>query len=217
MSKPTLGYWHIRGFGQPIRFLLAYLGVDYEDKLYSSLADWSADKFNLGLDFPNVPYWVEGDIRLTESKAILRYLAKEKGGSKNAFPTDPVAVRQSDMLENVVVDAWTLLARVAYINSEGEIEHFKSQAPLKYEALSKFLGKKAFLLGEQLTYVDCFFYELLHFYTCYDAEYLDPYPNLSEYKKRFEAVPEIAAYMDTPHFSSLKGCTSPDAKVPIGF
>lgn len=46
--------------GQPIRFLLAYLEVDYEDKRYSlaepphSRDEWLADKPNLGLDFPNV-------------------------------------------------------------------------------------------------------------------------------------------------------------------
>lgn len=41
--------------------LLHYLGVDFENKLYEfgpapdfSNASWLADKFNLGLDFPNV-------------------------------------------------------------------------------------------------------------------------------------------------------------------
>ena len=29
-SKPTLGYWKIRGLGAPVRYLLAYLDVDYD-------------------------------------------------------------------------------------------------------------------------------------------------------------------------------------------
>jgi hypothetical protein len=33
-SKPTLGYWKIRGLGQQIRYHLAYLGVDFEDKTF---------------------------------------------------------------------------------------------------------------------------------------------------------------------------------------
>jgi len=28
----TLGYWGFRGLAQPIRFLLAYLGVEYTEK-----------------------------------------------------------------------------------------------------------------------------------------------------------------------------------------
>lgn len=41
--------------------MLKYAGVDFEDKLYGfgsgpepTLDSWAADKFNLGLDFPNV-------------------------------------------------------------------------------------------------------------------------------------------------------------------
>ena len=33
-QKPVLGYWAIRGLGQQIRFLFAYLEVPYEDKQY---------------------------------------------------------------------------------------------------------------------------------------------------------------------------------------
>ena len=33
-TKPIVGYWAIRGLGQPIRDLLSYLGVDFENKLY---------------------------------------------------------------------------------------------------------------------------------------------------------------------------------------
>jgi len=43
-------------FGQPARYLLAYLGIDYEEKRYESSDDeaWFPVKFTLGLDFPNV-------------------------------------------------------------------------------------------------------------------------------------------------------------------
>jgi len=33
-SKPVLGYWAIRGLASPIRYLLVYLGVDFEQQLY---------------------------------------------------------------------------------------------------------------------------------------------------------------------------------------
>ena len=35
-QRPVLGYWGIKGLAQPIRILLKYLGVDYEDKVYTS-------------------------------------------------------------------------------------------------------------------------------------------------------------------------------------
>jgi hypothetical protein len=38
MSKPTLGYWAIRGMGESLRYQLAYSKVDYEMKDYFSPA-----------------------------------------------------------------------------------------------------------------------------------------------------------------------------------
>jgi len=93
---PILGYWDIRGviqsfywkyvlhflffeyqrrlilyllfkFAQPIRFILAYTGTEYDEKRYKQVvtsmepitvdrSEWLNDKPNLGLDFPNVNY-----------------------------------------------------------------------------------------------------------------------------------------------------------------
>ena len=59
-TKPTLAYWDIRGLAQPLRLVLAYAGVDFVDKRYnpSERAVWLSDKPNLGLDFPNIPYYM---------------------------------------------------------------------------------------------------------------------------------------------------------------
>lgn len=76
-SKPTLGYWNIRGLAQPIRYLLVISGADFNEKRYqfgegSSVAEiesiqknWLPDKESLGLDFPNLPYWIDGNIKVS--------------------------------------------------------------------------------------------------------------------------------------------------------
>jgi glutathione S-transferase len=78
MSKvPTLGYYDTRGLAQPIRLLLKYAGVEFNDKRYefgpgSTLAEiesirkyWLTDKSNLGLDFPNLPYYIDRDVKVS--------------------------------------------------------------------------------------------------------------------------------------------------------
>ena len=40
--------------------MLEYIGVDYEDKRLKTLDEWDQIKHSLGLDFPNVPYYIEG-------------------------------------------------------------------------------------------------------------------------------------------------------------
>ena len=47
----------------------------YEQADDLSTQDWLSKKFNLGLDFPNLPYFKDGDLSLTESIAIHRYIA----------------------------------------------------------------------------------------------------------------------------------------------
>ena len=66
-SKIKLGYWAIRGRGQVLRHLLAYTGLPWEEKTYKEPGEWFAigDKNKIDLDFPNLPYIIKGDFKLT--------------------------------------------------------------------------------------------------------------------------------------------------------
>ena len=62
--------------------MLHYCGVDFEDKLYSKGpapeldgSMWLDAKFNLGLDFPNLPHLIDGDFKISETCAIMKYVA----------------------------------------------------------------------------------------------------------------------------------------------
>ena len=81
MSTLKLAYWKMRGIAEPIRVLLHYLDIDYIEQMYElgdapdfSRDKWLSEKFNLGLEYPNLPYLFDGDCKLTESNAILRYI-----------------------------------------------------------------------------------------------------------------------------------------------
>ncbi len=78
-GKIKVGYWALRGRGQVIRHLLAYTGLDWEEVTYKQPGDWFAigDKNKLGLDFPNLPYLINGDFKLTESMAIANYIIRK--------------------------------------------------------------------------------------------------------------------------------------------
>ena len=80
MSQVTLGYWKIRGLGQHLRLLLAYTGLEFKDVQYETPEKWfGEDKPNLAFDFPNLPYLIDGEFKLTESSAIAKYIINKSG------------------------------------------------------------------------------------------------------------------------------------------
>ena len=68
--------------GAQVFYQLEHCGVKYENKYYVQAdgpsfdkSAWTDVKFTLGLDFPNLPYFMDGDYSLTETAAIHKYIA----------------------------------------------------------------------------------------------------------------------------------------------
>jgi glutathione S-transferase len=99
-NQIVLGYWAIRGLAEPSRLALHYSKTPYTDKFYVqgdgpefSRDEWLSEKQKLGLgkmisnvrsssdssrlDFSNLPYLFDGELKITQSKAILFYLGRK--------------------------------------------------------------------------------------------------------------------------------------------
>ena len=66
-SLPELGYWKIRGLASPIRMLLSYVKEEYVNTMYDTTLEvnpWVAVKEKLGLSFPNLPYYLDGPVKV---------------------------------------------------------------------------------------------------------------------------------------------------------
>ena len=94
----------------PIRYLLEYAGEDYEETRYKARDDWFGVKFEMGLDFPNVPWMEDGDVKISQSGAVLRYLA-EKHGLHGKSPKERATL---EMLAMEAFDFHMAYARVVY-------------------------------------------------------------------------------------------------------
>lgn len=90
MSKVTLGYWGIRGRAQIPRLLLAYTEAQWEDVQYTKPEEWfGKDKQALGIAFPNLPYLIEGDFKISETEAIIQYIAARSKKSDQLLGSNP--------------------------------------------------------------------------------------------------------------------------------
>lgn len=192
MSNGTLGYWDIRGLAEPIRYLLHYKNVKFEDKRYLSYDSWQNDKFQLNLDFPNLPYYIDDNVKLTQSTAILRYLARkhELDGK-----TEEEKVR-AVLAEQQIIDFRTSMIRTCYNHEFEKIKpEFVKHVPTQLKLFVNFLGDRKFLTGENVTYVDFMAYETFDFYRLLIPTVLNEFPSLKAYQDRIENLPELQGYL----------------------
>ncbi|CAN7985222.1 unnamed protein product [Ixodes hexagonus] len=196
---PTIGYWDSRGLGQVIRNLLVYKGVPFEDKRYKkgpppeySRAEWLADKFNLGLKFPNLPYYIDGDVKLTQSLAILRYLARKY----DLGPRNEEETRELDMLEQQARDVSTNLVRsfLSDVNFPEARKKYEDNMANVLKPWADHLANRKWVLGDRLTYVDFLVYEALDWNHEFSAAHFKDFPVLEQYLKSFEELPKIKEY-----------------------
>nr|XP_006979551.1 glutathione S-transferase Mu 1 [Peromyscus maniculatus bairdii] len=201
-----LGYWNVRGLIHPIRMLLEYTDSSYEEKRYTmgdapdfDRSQWLNEKFKLGLDFPNLPYLIDGSHKITQSNAILRYLARK---NNLCGETEEERIR-ADIVENQVMDNRMQLIMLCYNPDFEKLKpEFLKTIPEKMKLYSEFLGKRPWFAGDKITYVDFLAYDILDQHRIFEPKCLDGFPNLKDFLARFEGLKKISAYMKTSRFIS---------------
>ncbi|XP_071474262.1 glutathione S-transferase Mu 2 [Marmota flaviventris] len=202
----TLGYWDIRGLAHPICLLLEYTDSSYEEKRYTmgdapdyDKSQWLSEKFKLSLDFPNLPYLIDGPHRITQSNAILRYLARKHN---LCGETEEEKIRV-DILENQAMDSRMQFGRLCYNPDFEKLKpEFLEGLPEKMKLYSQFLGKHPWFAGEKITFVDFIAYDVLDQHRLFEPKCLDAFPNLKDFMSRFEGLRKISDYMKSSRFLS---------------
>lgn len=220
-AQITLGYWGIRGLAQPIRFLLVCaevpfsevrLGVHQNGTLMTKEdedKDWETVRSTLDTPFPNLPFLINPNanppVQLTQSNAILRYLARRYGfyGDNDAEQTriDVLQDEAYDFRNEIIKTAYTL--GDAYAEAYGE---FTDHALPKYlKRFERYLTSKenpSFFVGTRLSLVDFILYELLWQTALMVPQSISATssPTLFAFIKHFESIPQIAAYSQSDHY-----------------
>ncbi|XP_039315863.1 glutathione S-transferase Mu 2-like [Saimiri boliviensis] len=186
-----LGYWDICGLAHAIGLLLEYTDSSYKEKMYTmgdtpdyDRSQWPNEKFKLGLDFPNLPYLIDGAPKITQSNTILCYIACKH----NLCGETEKEKIWEDILENQLMGSHMQLARLCYD------PHFQRLKPEYLEGLpemlklySQFLGKQPWFPGGKITFVDFITYDVLEGNQVFEPTCLDAFPNLKDFVSRFEA------------------------------
>ena len=102
----VIGYWNAHGFIQPIKLILEHLKIPYTVNIpkcgpapYFSAEEFKQKKYESlrGFDFPNLPYFDDGERKLTHLFAIMEYIGMKNG----LYPTEERVIDCSLIREQI--------------------------------------------------------------------------------------------------------------------
>ena len=206
MGKLILGYWDLRGKGERIRLMLEYLGIEYINRLFKigplpdcDQSDWLDVKETLKLDFPNLPFLIDGELRMTESWAIMRYLAHKN--NNQLYPEPGKQEILCEMAAGVVNDFRTNFMLMIYKKDFEKLRvEYSKNLPSMMDRFEAFLSDKMWLAGDKLTFVDFAFCETLDRHVMMYPTCLDQHQRVKEYFETFQSLKAIKAYHESPRF-----------------
>ena len=144
-----------------------------------------------------------GEIKVTQSNAILRYLGR-KYNLEGKTEEDKVRV---DMMLDNAMDFRNGFVGLCYdftntVNFECSQASFEAKklgyvknVEGKLETFSKFLGERPFFASDYVTVADFHMYEMLYSHEKLDSALMAKYPNLLAFVARMEALPKVADFL----------------------
>uniref|UniRef100_A0A2K6MUJ5 Glutathione S-transferase n=1 Tax=Rhinopithecus bieti TaxID=61621 RepID=A0A2K6MUJ5_RHIBE len=148
-----------------------------------------------GFPFIQLPYLIDGTHKITQSNAILRYIARKHN---LCGETEEEKIRV-DILENQLMDNRMEMVRLCFDpNFEKLKPKYLEGLPEKLKLYSQFLGKRPWFTGDKITFVDFLAYDVLDMKRIVEPGCLDSFPNLKDFISRFEVMFPSSFLFDDP-------------------
>ena len=144
-----------------------------------------------------LPYYIDKEVKLTQSMAIIRYLSKKH----HLDGHNEMERTRIDMVESQLKDyrmEW-LTATFDPHFEVARVEYLK-KLPLVLKELSRFLGNHAFFAGTSISYVDFIAYEFIDLHYYLEPEMFANYENLKQFLLRIEELPQIHKYQYSDNY-----------------
>ncbi|XP_027708723.1 glutathione S-transferase A4-like isoform X1 [Vombatus ursinus] len=196
-EKPILYYFDGRGRMESIRWLLATAGVEFEEVFLETREQYLKLQEDGLLLFQQVPLVEIDGMKLTQSRAILSYLAAKY----NLYGKDLKETTLINMYTDGTMDLIFLITVVYFKpaeEKEKEIELILEKAKNRYfcvfEKILKNHGQD-YLVGNKFSWADIQLLEVILMVEELCANVLSEFPLLQAFKKRISNIPTIKKFL----------------------
>ncbi|XP_055461880.1 glutathione S-transferase alpha-5 isoform X2 [Psammomys obesus] len=196
-GKPVLHYFDGRGRMEPIRWLLAAAGVEFEEKYLKTRDDLTRLRNDGSLMFEQVPMVEIDGMKLVQTKAILNYIAAKY----NLYGKDMKERAIIDMYAEGVADLELMVLYYPYMppgEKEEALAKIKDKARNRYfPAFEKVLKSHGqdYLVGNRLSRVDVSLAELLYLVEELDPSIMASFPLLKALRTRVSSLPTVKKFL----------------------
>nr|XP_021521134.1 glutathione S-transferase A1 [Aotus nancymaae] len=196
-EKPKLHYFNARGRMEPIRWLLAAAGVEFEEKLIKSPEDLDKLRNDGYLMFQQVPMVEIDGMKLVQTRAILNYIASKY----DLYGKDTKERALIDMYTEGMADLYEMVlllplckpeekdAKIATIKEKTKNRYFPA-----FEKVLKSHGQD-YLVGNKLSRADIQLVELLYYVEEVDSSLISSFPLLKAMKTRISNLPTVKKFL----------------------
>ena len=163
--------------------------------------DWAAFKSSGSIEFPNLPFIIDGDVKVTETFAVHRYIAcKYKPELVGTTPAE-----QARHLQLYSIGNERIMDFVKLVFAEGTTREALSAKALS--GLETGLGgllndDRQFVNGANLSIADFVLFEHIEYANQISKGQAETtyqkFPKLEAYRNRIAALPGLAEYLATP-------------------
>ncbi|XP_005521968.1 PREDICTED: glutathione S-transferase-like [Pseudopodoces humilis] len=196
-GKPKLHYFNGRGRMEPIRWLLAAAGVEFEESFIEKKEDLTKLQKDGSLLFQQVPMVEMDGMKLVQTRAIANYIATKY----NLYGKDLKERALIDMYVEGMFDLYELLMTYIMQPADKKEQHFANmmdKATNRYfpvfEKVLKDHGKD-FLVGNQLSRADVQLLEVILMAEEFKTDILAQFPLLQSFKARISNIPTIKKFL----------------------
>lgn len=195
MTRPRIVYFDIRGRIEALRLMFEDLGVEYQDDRVSG-ADWEKHRVTLPLPFGQLPLYEEGSLRLVQSRAIRRHVARVHGLSGRSQADAALCDMVDEAIEEVRELFWHFIWRSErdLLRSAFVAEEFAPRV-MQLENWLAERGTEEHWLGKQPTYADYLGYHFTDELGVFFPELSERCPHLAAFRAGFAKRPRIAPYL----------------------